>query len=212
MGGSGLRMLRQWQLTFSKAANMLRIAAKIYERTRTPPATGELAEIVKRHGDCYADLGVYTPLVHSDIGWLINALTASEARVKFLEKALTAQNVEICQTLGAVLGYPWLKDDQANFPGATEKDGVCVGDHVAESIAVEAAKRITKLEARVKELQEALRSCGIRQSSVEVNKLYCQLCGELDDVVVGFRHKPTCIFATGGRSDGFKASSNPSER
>jgi len=48
------------------------------------------------------------------------------------------------QILGKALGYPWYKDDQKNFPGATEKDGVCVGDHVPESILAEAAKRIVK--------------------------------------------------------------------
>jgi hypothetical protein len=37
-------------------------------------------------------------------------------------------------------------DDQKNFPGATEDDGVCIGDHVAATIASEAARRIKKLE------------------------------------------------------------------
>ena len=51
----------------------------------------------------------------------------------------------ICQTLGKALGYPRYCDDQKNFPGATEADGVCVGDHVAESLAEEAARRIKEL-------------------------------------------------------------------
>lgn len=59
---------------------------------------------------------------------------------------------EVSQTLGKVLNYPWYMDDQKNFPGATFKDGVCVGEHVPESIAMEAATRITVL---TKELAEA---------------------------------------------------------
>jgi hypothetical protein len=52
-------------------------------------------------------------------------------------------NIE--QTLGKALGYPWYKDDQKNFPESTEADGVCVGEHVAESIASEAASEIVRL-------------------------------------------------------------------
>lgn len=55
-------------------------------------------------------------------------------------------NNRIEQILGAALGYPRYCDDPTNFPGATEADGVCVGDHVAESLAEEAARRIVALE------------------------------------------------------------------
>ena len=61
---------------------------------------------------------------------------------------------EIQQSLGKVLGYPWFEDDQENFPGATEKEGVCVGDQVGTTIAAEAAKRIERLEA----MNETLRA------------------------------------------------------
>lgn len=53
---------------------------------------------------------------------------------------------EVEQVLGQALGYPWYKDDQKNFPGSTEKDGVCVGDHVPESLLAEASNYIQKLE------------------------------------------------------------------
>ena len=56
-------------------------------------------------------------------------------------------NIE--QVLGKALGYPWYKDDQKNFPGATEEDGVCVGGHVAYTIAAEAASRIKSLEEKL---------------------------------------------------------------
>lgn len=64
-----------------------------------------------------------------------------------LQRGLTMQNDEICQALGKALGYPWFKDDQVNFSGATEANGVCVGDHVAESLVGEAAKEIGRLRA-----------------------------------------------------------------
>ena len=83
-----------------------------------------------------------------------------------LKDALCRQQDDVCQTLGKVLGYPWFKNDQVNFPGADETNGVCVGDHVAESIAMEAARRIkqaqsthlaqlTALRAQVEQLDEA---------------------------------------------------------
>jgi len=80
---------------------------------------------------------------------------ARDARAK-LERACSRQNEEICQTLGKALGYPWFKDDQKNFPGATEADGVCVGEHVAETVAEEAAKRMARLESKLAEARAAL--------------------------------------------------------
>lgn len=73
----------------------------------------------------------------------------AEAECKRLLDACVKQNHEICQTLGKALGYPWFKDDLGIFPGATEADGVCVGDHVAESLAAEAAEKIAALEESV---------------------------------------------------------------
>ena len=70
-----------------------------------------------------------------------------------LTLACAKQNDEICQILGKALGYPWFKDDQKNFPGADETNGVCVGEHVAESIASEAASRLAALEQVAKELE-----------------------------------------------------------
>lgn len=52
---------------------------------------------------------------------------------------------EVDQTLGIALGYPYYANDQKNFPGATEADGVCTGEHVPESIASEAARRINDM-------------------------------------------------------------------
>jgi hypothetical protein len=48
------------------------------------------------------------------------------------------------QIAGKALGYPAYVNDQKNFPGATEADGVCVGDHVADSVVEELAKAYLK--------------------------------------------------------------------
>jgi hypothetical protein len=56
---------------------------------------------------------------------------------------------EIEQILGKALNYPWFKDDQCNFPNATEADGVAIGDHTAWSLAHQAADRIKELAEEV---------------------------------------------------------------
>lgn len=78
------------------------------------------------------------------------------AEVRSLRDGATKSNDDICQALGKALGYPWFKDDQKNFPDAIEANGICVGDHVAESMADEAARRMTDLAAENRKLREAL--------------------------------------------------------
>ena len=63
---------------------------------------------------------------------------------QFWRKAYFKLADEVEQTLGKALGYPWYKDDHKNFPGATEADGVCIGDHVPESLLAEAARKLTE--------------------------------------------------------------------
>jgi hypothetical protein len=82
-------------------------------------------------------------------------LEEQSEKIKRLRDGIAKQNMEIEQTCGKALDYPWFKDDQKNFPGATEKDGVCVGDHVAETIAAELARKYTEAEKRIKRLEEA---------------------------------------------------------
>jgi hypothetical protein len=68
--------------------------------------------------------------------------------------AFVRNEEDICQVLGSALGYPRYADDPAAFPGATEADGVCVGERVAASLAMEAADRIRALEAENEQLRE----------------------------------------------------------
>jgi len=82
-------------------------------------------------------------------------LAEQSAKIKRLRDGIAKQSLEIEQTCGKVLDYPWFKDDQKNFPGATEKDGVCVGEHVAETIAAELARKYGEAKQRIKRLEEA---------------------------------------------------------
>jgi hypothetical protein len=91
----------------------------------------------------------------ADVCALVKELAASKERVQLLERCIAAQNLEIEQTCGKALGYPWFKDDQKNFPGSTEADGVCVGEHVAETIVMELANKYTAAQERIKRLVEA---------------------------------------------------------
>ena len=50
------------------------------------------------------------------------------------------------QIAGRALEYPWFADDQNNFPGSTYDDGVCIGDHIGDSIVQELADAYTKLK------------------------------------------------------------------
>lgn len=71
-----------------------------------------------------------------------------------VSNAIISQSHEISQTLGKALGYPKFSDDQKNFPGSTG-DGVCVGEHVAETLAMEAATMIANLRERLDKYEAA---------------------------------------------------------
>lgn len=71
------------------------------------------------------------------------------AELEKLRAACAKGDDEVQQILGKAPGYPWYRDDQKNFPGATEKDGVCVGDNVAVSLAEQAAGQIALLKKKL---------------------------------------------------------------
>lgn len=85
---------------------------------------------------------------------LLGSVEEKRQRITDLERVCSRINGDISQTLGKVLGYPWFKDDQEKFPGATEEDGGCVGVYMAEDVAQLAAKRITDLEAALRPFAE----------------------------------------------------------
>lgn len=83
--------------------------------------------------------------MRESVARLVVEKAALAAQLATLRAKSIASHEEICQTLGLALGYPRYCDDQINFPGSTEAHGVCVGDQVAETLALQAAERITAL-------------------------------------------------------------------
>lgn len=83
------------------------------------------------------------------------ALMEAERKMAGMIRNIQKAGYDIEQTCGKALGYPWYKDDQANFPGATEKNGVYVGEHTSETIVAELAKRYTEALDRIRRLEEA---------------------------------------------------------
>lgn len=80
----------------------------------------------------------------------------SELRYRELKKEVMHEFHEIEQILGQALGYPRYCDDQKNFPGTRPTDGVCVGDHVAATLASEAAATIHRLRAENEKMKSLL--------------------------------------------------------
>jgi hypothetical protein len=96
-----------------------------------------------------------------------------------LRKACINQSHEIEQTLGRALGYPRYADDQENFPGATGDD-VCVGEHVAETLAIEIARRFTEEVEGRKRTQASLPSTQVlgplrKMSEEEKMKMFIEM-------------------------------------
>ena len=70
----------------------------------------------------------------------------------FYKNACVKTEDEIQQILGKALGFPRYVDDQKNFPGATEKDGVCVGEHVAATLAMQIAGEHARMKKALEEI------------------------------------------------------------
>lgn len=92
---------------------------------------------------------------NSQLMWALDQLKGTEQQLAEarellarLREAWSRENDEIEQILGRALGFPRYCDDQRNFPGATEADGVCVGPQVAITLAQDASDRIRSLESQ----------------------------------------------------------------
>jgi hypothetical protein len=108
----------------------------------------QLCEVDSDSGDsCYDDMET-----DENGPWVL--YEDAQQEIARLTSAMSRENEEISQRLGKALGYPWFKDDQTTFPGATEENGVCVGDHVAASLAAEAASRIDRLQHEIGRLNK----------------------------------------------------------
>jgi len=91
----------------------------------------------------------------------------AEVRRLILQDKYWHVAAEVDQALGKALGYPFYADDQKNFPGATEANGVCTGEHVPESLADEAAKKIITLNKLLLTYGEHAASCPVLICSVD---------------------------------------------
>lgn len=96
---------------------------------------------------------------------LLQQLLAAAREANRLRDGLIKLEHDVQQTLGAALGYPRHVDDPANFPGATEGDGVCVGVEVAETLAIEAAEKIRLLQVTI--ATETQRCASIAHTRME---------------------------------------------
>jgi hypothetical protein len=96
-----------------------------------------------------------------------------DAEIERLRQSVMKENEAICQTLGQALGYPWFCDDPKNFPDATDLDGVCVGDHVAATLAQEAADRLRAQAGQWQPVEDGEWSHGIimRNNEIGFSKL-----------------------------------------
>ena len=110
----------------------------------------ELSEDVLAEGETLAVQGGSGPTAY-----LKFALWMAEHHRPLIAAARTTRGCmldihEASQVLGKALGMPWYKDDQANFPGATDADGVCTGEHVLVTLADAIARRCRELESEAK--------------------------------------------------------------
>lgn len=94
------------------------------------------AELMTRHM-------VLSDGVSLDVYRLLQDRATMLAEIARLWKAHTETCRYIEQTLGKALGYPRFCDDQKTFPDSTPDDGVCIFDHTAETLALEAANKLS---------------------------------------------------------------------
>ncbi len=87
------------------------------------------------------------------------AATWTDRYTKVANGYSTTQH-EISQALGRALGYPRYADDQENFPGADDSDGVCVGELLAEDLASLAAREIESLKDRCRSAETVVAMAG----------------------------------------------------
>ena len=83
-------------------------------------------------------------------------LNAANARISHITDGFRREQNDIEQTCGKAIGYPRFCDDPKAFPGSTDADGVCIGDHVAASISAELANKYAEAMERIKRLEEAM--------------------------------------------------------
>lgn len=108
-----------------------------------------------------------------NIGTMLADAEADNEKLLDRVQELEAQRIawikechEVEQTLGKALGYPFYCDLDS-FPDATDADGVCVGEHIPATLAMEAAARILKLEEKINTFRELLTHSASRVAELK---------------------------------------------
>jgi hypothetical protein len=117
---------------------------EIISNLRHNPTPDHLEEAVQRLIRLESEIANLETVLKNNKSYIDEVTNRKDQEIARLRTGMAKENEEVCQALGKALHYPWFKDDQKNFPGATEEAGVCVGEHVAPSIAEEAAKWIER--------------------------------------------------------------------
>lgn len=91
-------------------------------------------------------------------GGMVQSIIEELLEARRIIKLVQRDEDEIQQTLGRVLGYPRYCDDQVNFPGSTDANGVCVGPEVAIDLANMAASRLIEARKLLREVASWCRS------------------------------------------------------
>lgn len=107
------------------------------ESARDDPSNLELPKILR-------SLGLKFPHLRNPLSRSADFIEGLVEEANRLDSAYRREAVDVEQSLGRALGYPWYMDDPDTFPDATEESGVCVGEHVPGTIAKEAAGKIWK--------------------------------------------------------------------
>jgi hypothetical protein len=94
----------------------------------------------------------FAAVPHSDLRRVLAQLAA----LQFQLVGYQHEHNEAGQVAGKALGYPWFKDDQKNFPDATEADGVCIGEHTNLTIVEELSAALSTAQTRIDDLESQL--------------------------------------------------------
>lgn len=79
-----------------------------------------------------------------------------KARLAAFNRAVAGNYARLEQKIAIALGgFPWYCDSPEWFPGATKKDGVCVGELVLEDLVTMAVERIKELERQLEQIKKA---------------------------------------------------------
>lgn len=108
---------------------------------------------------------------------LANLCEQQQRELERLRTAIVKTNDEICQTLGKALGYPYI--DHTVCAECDPEKGctcgnpiICVGEEVAETLALHAARRIERQASKLVEVVEMLKEVLVlldRSKPITVN-------------------------------------------